>query len=252
MSAARPLHQERTLLFSSEVAKGLSSVSRWGIAPVLTPIALFQKEERMEIAGVTWAAAAQALASVVGFSLIIYQIWRLKRTVQGDTQSKLYAHYLEVNKLLLQKPFLRPYFYEGKVWDESGDHPPNLRQDLEIMCEVILGLCEHAVLQYQRLPPDAWNNCWRAYIRGRYAQSPVLRQFFETNQIWYVQALGDYLAGPASGYSLGQEGWTQTLVLPGVWRRINGIVPFDKGLRPFPTTSLDTPFLHCQFDMPGA
>lgn len=149
----------------------------------------------MGTAGVTWTDSVQAIASVVGFGVIIYQIRQLKRTVQSDTHSKLYTHYLEVNKLLLQKPHLRPYFYEGKALDESDFNQLSLRQDIDIMCEVILGLLEHAVLQRDNLPGDSWQNCWMAYVHERYDKSTELAKFFGSNRKWYAKSLCDLIDG---------------------------------------------------------
>jgi hypothetical protein len=139
-----------------------------------------------------WAA----ITSIVGFILLIYQIHRLHLTVQGETHSKLYTHYLEVTKLLLQKPRLRPYFYDGKPLDPSLAPDADLRIEVETMCEVFLGLLEHAVLQQGNLPGDSWNNCWRAYVRERFSSSPELARFFHANEKWYAEALKQALTEP--------------------------------------------------------
>jgi hypothetical protein len=141
----------------------------------------------------SWTSDVQAIASIIGFVVVIYQIWRLKLTIQGDTHSKLYTHYLEVTKLLLQKPELRPYFYEGKTLDAKLPADAELRQQVEMMSEVFLGLLEHAVLQRKNLPGDSWNNCWKAYVRERYTTSPELARFFRANQKWYAKALCEAL-----------------------------------------------------------
>ena len=147
----------------------------------------------MTTADVTWADALQAIASVIGFLIVIYQIRELRRVVQSDTHSKLYAHYLEVNKLLLQNSHLRPYFYDRKILEESDLNQPNLRQDVDMMCEVVLGLLEHAVLQKTNLPDDSWQNCWMVYVYERYQKSPELAKFFSANRKWYARSLCDLL-----------------------------------------------------------
>ena len=147
----------------------------------------------MQIAGVTWTADVQAIASIVGFVVIIYQIRQLQRAIQSDTHNKLYTHYLEVTKLLLQKPQLRPYFYGGKVLDKTVPDQADIRQEIEVMCEVFLSLFEHAVVQKNNLPGDSWQNCWKAYVLERYKNSPVLVTFFTANQAWYAKTLLDLL-----------------------------------------------------------
>jgi hypothetical protein len=152
----------------------------------------------MQTSPVPWTSDVQAIASVVGFVVIIYQIRQLKRAVQSDTHSKLYSHYLEVTKLWLQKPQLRPYFYEGKTLDESAPNYQDMRREIDVMCEVILGLLEHAVLQKTNLPGDSWKNCWKAYAEERYTCSPDLSKFFSVNRNWYAKALRDQFEALAS------------------------------------------------------
>ena len=147
----------------------------------------------MDIAGEKWTDVLPAIISTVGFGLVIYQIWRLKLSVQGETHSRLYNHYLEINKLLLAKPNLRPYFYENKVFGrgESGTEEAQLRGEVEMMCELIAGLLEHAVLQKNKLPPDSWENCWKAYTYERFEKSGELERFFAENQKWYAKVFCD-------------------------------------------------------------
>jgi hypothetical protein len=147
---------------------------------------------------IRWPETIQALISIIGFVAVVCQIRRLKRTVQGETHSELYTHYLEVNKLFLEKTHLRPYFYDSKELNQS-DKRPRLRQQLDSMCEIVLGLLEHAVLQKVNLPGDSWRNCWMTYVRERLDKSPELKNFFRANEQWYAQALRDIIHGQSTG-----------------------------------------------------
>jgi hypothetical protein len=147
----------------------------------------------LDILGVNWADAVQAIASILGFGVLICQLQRLESTIQGETHSKLYTHYLEVNKLFLDKPYLHPYFYEGKVLNKSDCNQTNLRQELDMMCEVVLGLLEHAVLQKENLPDESWRTCWVTYVRDRYDKSIELAKFFRTNRKLYAKPLCDLI-----------------------------------------------------------
>ncbi|MPR12567.1 hypothetical protein [Microvirga tunisiensis] len=59
----------------------------------------------------TIAAIVQALAALIGFPVIMFQLYLLRRNIRGATQDRLYAHYMEICKLFMGKPHLRPYFY---------------------------------------------------------------------------------------------------------------------------------------------
>ena len=124
---------------------------------------------------------AQVLISVIGFVFVIYQVVHLIRSIQGVTQDRLYAHYTEICKIFLEKPHLRPYFYEKKVCAETEACDAKLQAEIEAMSEVILGLIEHSVLQRNNLPDDAWKNCWEPYARERIKKSIEIKKFFAPN-----------------------------------------------------------------------
>jgi hypothetical protein len=59
------------------------------------------------------AAVIQAVAAVVGFLFIIIQL-------RAATQDRLYAHYLEICKLFMQNPELRPYCAKRRAQARIG------------------------------------------------------------------------------------------------------------------------------------
>jgi hypothetical protein len=149
----------------------------------------------LEFTGIKVTEALQVAISLVGFLLVWHQIRQLQLAVHGDTQSKLYDHYLKVSELMLQKPHLRPYFYRTEEGTEGTELSPSakMRLEIETMAEIIAGLLEHAALQRPNLPDDSWRNCWEAFMRGRFEESPDLKRFFVANHGWYAQAFREML-----------------------------------------------------------
>lgn len=141
-------------------------------------------------APVAWPAVAQVLASVIGFFFVGYQLFLLGRNTRGSAQDRLYAHYMEVCKLFMQNPHLRPYFYDNMPVPADDR---KLRAEVDVMCEAIWGLIEHSVVQKCNLPNDGWNGCWLPYARERVERSNELTKFFDLNVNWYTQALRETL-----------------------------------------------------------
>jgi hypothetical protein len=132
----------------------------------------------------TLPAVIQAAAAFLGLIFAITQL-------RGATQDRLYTHYTEICKLFMQNPDLRPYFYENEA-DRPRQTEEEYKQTLPkigFMCEAILGLVEHAVLQKRNMPGDAWNHCWRPYALERLKQSKALQEFFKPNSPWYSQRM---------------------------------------------------------------
>jgi hypothetical protein len=100
-----------------------------------------------------WSPFIQAVVAFVGFLVVVWQLVDLRRNVQGTTQDSLYVHYSEICKLFLEKPYLRPYFYENEAKPVSCPvDRPSLKDEIDGMSEMILGLIEHAIMQQANLP----------------------------------------------------------------------------------------------------
>ena len=139
---------------------------------------------------VNFAELTQAVVSLIGLGIIIWQISHLIRNIQGTTQSSIYEHYTEVSSALLSRPHLWPYFYDKKELPVSqGEEYEKLRAEIDLMSEMVLGLIEHAVLQERNLPRDAWKNCWWPYAKERLRKGTEMRAFFDRNEEWYTDAL---------------------------------------------------------------
>jgi hypothetical protein len=135
------------------------------------------------------AVVVQAAASLAGF-VLIWQLFLVRRNIRGTTQDSLYAHYTEVCRLFVDKPYLRPYFYNNKPKPIScpKDHP-YLNDEIDGVSEMILGLIEHAIVQRRNLPSTSWKACWEPYARERVRSSQTIREFYEKNKDWYAKAL---------------------------------------------------------------
>jgi hypothetical protein len=121
---------------------------------------------------VKWTDVAQLLVTIIGFVFVVLQLGSLRRQIEGDTHADLYGQYMEMGKLFLRKPHLRPYFYDST--------------EIDMMCELITTLLEHAALQRHNLPGESWADCWRAYTYARFDSSSVLRQWWRANEEVYA------------------------------------------------------------------
>lgn len=141
----------------------------------------------METGGVKWTDVAQLVVSLVGFCFVVYQIRQLSKTVAGDAYTSLYEQYVEVGKILLDRPHLRPYFYADLQVDAGAPGSANTLAEIEIICELLTGLLEHAALQRHSMPSGIYEQCWQAYTKERYQKSPALREFWAGNKTWYAR-----------------------------------------------------------------
>jgi hypothetical protein len=144
---------------------------------------------------VKWTDVAQLVATVIGFVFVVFQLRELQRATQGDTHADLYGQYMEMGKLFLRKPHLRPYFYDSAEIDVTAPNSARIKQEVAMMCELITTLLEHAALQRPNLPGESWEECWRAYTYARFDSSSVLREWWLCNQAVYADSFRKVVNG---------------------------------------------------------
>jgi hypothetical protein len=143
---------------------------------------------------ISWPDAVQAIVSAVAFGVLIYQIFEIARGIRGVTHDSLYGHYNEVCRIFIEKPYLRPYFYENATYQGPDPQHPYLREEIDATSEAICGVIEHAVIQRGNLGDASWSGCWMPYARERLQRSPELRKFFDPNKDWYTHAMRSAMA----------------------------------------------------------
>jgi hypothetical protein len=129
------------------------------------------------------------LRDLGALGVLAFSVWNVFNSQKAATQDRMYAHYTEICKLFMAKPYLRPYFYDQAVLSGPSQEYPQLRSEIDFMSETILGLIEHAVMQRKHMPKDSWEHCWLPYAKERVSKSAELAQFFAPNAGWYTHKL---------------------------------------------------------------
>lgn len=141
----------------------------------------------MEILGAKWTDVLQCLITAGGFWLVWSQIKQLRQSTAGSTYASLYGEYMDVCKLFLAKPQLRPYFYHPAALAPEMPSSGEAREEVETMCELMTGLLEHATLQQMNIPDNIWEECWEKYTNDRFNESPAMRSYWERNRHLYAK-----------------------------------------------------------------
>jgi hypothetical protein len=99
---------------------------------------------------------------------------------------------LQINHLFIDRPSLRPYFYDGQeLTDESAEE----RQRIEATAELFINFTDNVLTQMPLLPRNLAEP-WRTYFAGVTSTSPVLRDFWRRRRETYsdeMRALMDPL-----------------------------------------------------------
>ena len=92
---------------------------------------------------------------------------------------------LQINRLFIDRPLLRPYFY-GK--QELTDESPEERERIEATAELFINFIDNVLTQMPLLPSNLADP-WQTYFGSVTTSSPVLREFWERRREWYSEEM---------------------------------------------------------------
>lgn len=129
---------------------------------------------------------AGSIGVVVSLFLVYRQTTIFNRQLMESVSQSVTNYSLEVSRLFLQHPDLRPYFFAGQPIEES--HPDYLRA--EAVAEVMLDIFWTMMSEVKHMPDASWTDeaareQWTNYMGDCFATSPLLTNFLRRRQDWY-------------------------------------------------------------------
>ncbi len=135
------------------------------------------------------------IISVGGSIGVIASLWLLyrqtsifSRQLMESVSQSVTNYALEISRLFLQHPDLRPYFFAGQFIDES--HPDYLRAEAvaEVVLDIIWTMTNEArLMQGNEFANEEGRKVWEAYVDDCFATSPLLTSFLTKRKDWYGQ-----------------------------------------------------------------
>lgn len=92
---------------------------------------------------------------------------------------------LQISRLFIDRPSLRPYFYGAK---ELVDESPEERERVEATAELFINFIDNVLTQMPILPSPLAEP-WRAYFSNVFTTSPVLCEFWKRRRAWYSREM---------------------------------------------------------------
>lgn len=124
------------------------------------------------------ATLSISVASLVG---VIYQSINLQQTINSQIYQNLVSNELEIDRILVEKPYLRKYVYYGEPVDENTE---NLEEIMSFL-ELIIDIFENIQI-YQRYLPKSRREGWLNFVRD-IQQTPVYAFYMKRHGHWYKE-----------------------------------------------------------------
>lgn len=128
--------------------------------------------------------ALGAIFTALGLGFIVVQLRAARRQLTITTFEHLYSGMQDIHKVLIEKPYLRPFFYGGKATKEGSDH----YEEVCVAAEMLADFFQQVCLELEFMPPKTAQG-WKAYISNIIGKSPALRSHLRSNAAWYPSQL---------------------------------------------------------------
>jgi hypothetical protein len=114
------------------------------------------------------------------------QSTRLAKSICHSIQNETLAHVTDLDKVFLQRTYLRPYFYE----DKSIGHKDKYYDEASATAELVLDIFDMIAEQSVKYK-DCWDDSetWDKWIMDTFSTSPILRETMEERRDWYAEHL---------------------------------------------------------------
>ena len=114
-----------------------------------------------------------------------------KASMKSSMYEIMNVQTLEIDKIFLERPHLRPYFYDSK--DPSKIRDEKTLHEVMIVAEYQLDFFDLVMTQLDYIPTDEDSQedkaNWKKYFEDSFAKSPALCKRIGDNPDWYMKRL---------------------------------------------------------------
>jgi hypothetical protein len=114
------------------------------------------------------------------------QSLRTEKSMCSNVQIAVLNHVVNLDRLFMDKPYLRPYFYDGREVSETEEKFDELSATSEMVLDIF-----DLVADQSRKNPECWDRpkLWDEWIIDTFSTSPILRDTLSKYSTWYEEPL---------------------------------------------------------------
>ena len=126
----------------------------------------------------------QTIISVLGFVAVVVSLIYVAQNIKTQVYQSIGNQLIDINKVFVDHPELRPYFYEGKEISKGS----KLYGLATSIAEMRLDFYDSVLIQMKYFP-KYFVVGWKETIRDVFAFSPIMRETLEIRRKWYSPGL---------------------------------------------------------------
>lgn len=120
--------------------------------------------------------------SALSLFLVVYQSVNLKQTINNQIFQSFVSNSLEIDRILIEKPYLRKYVYYGEPVDE---HTENIDEIMSLI-EMVVDISENIEV-YKKYIPKSRKEGWLTFVNDL-KSAPAYAFYHEKHSSWYKES----------------------------------------------------------------
>lgn len=128
--------------------------------------------------------------SIAGFIAVIIQLVKVDHSLKCTARGNIYDMASRIKEVFLNKPHLRPYFFDG---EEISSAHPHYNEALSVADYYCLYL-EQITTQKDNID-DSERRSWLKYAHDIYHGSPIIQMYLKDKEDWYSHKFWDVING---------------------------------------------------------
>lgn len=131
-----------------------------------------------------------AIVGVTTLYFVVRELRHLGEHIQVASINNIYTQMIDIDKLFVEKPDLKLYFYCNKSPDKNMGEQE--REQLFSIAEILVDYFDN-VFQQKKAIGGSTFKAKGAYMRDIYKKSPILREYITPLVEWYPEEFIKYL-----------------------------------------------------------
>jgi len=128
------------------------------------------------------------LLIILGLGFNIAQSSRVEKSIRANVQNSVLNYVIALDRLFMEKPYLIPYFYEGKPINDQDEKYQEVAATAEMILDIfdLISVQNKSYLEFWESP-----QAWDEWIIDTFSTSPILRDTLDKRLNWYDEIVLD-------------------------------------------------------------
>lgn len=132
----------------------------------------------------------EIIIAALGFVAVLWQLRQLDKDLKSNTRTSIYDMAARIKEVFLDRPHLRPYFFDGAAIGQEDEHFSEAMAVADYFCLYL----EQIATQRATIAKQD-RAAWCKYAHDIYKNSPIIQFYLSDKKQWYSASFWEVMEG---------------------------------------------------------